>query len=48
MWNDLENKIVSYADDTTLYAEVSSPFDRINVANFLNRDLVEIQSWCSK
>ena len=30
MWNDLENKIISYSDDTTLYAEV--------IANSLNRD----------
>ena len=32
MWNDLENKIVSSADGTTLYAEVASPSDPINVA----------------
>ena len=25
MWNDLEKKIISYADDTTFYAEVASP-----------------------
>ena len=39
MWNDLENKIISYADETTLYAEVASASDRINFANSLNRDL---------
>ena len=44
MLNDLEKKIVSYDDDTTFYAEVSSPFDCINVANFLNRDFFKIQS----
>ena len=38
MWNDLENKIILHADDTTLYAEVVSPFDHISVANSLNRD----------
>ena len=37
MWNDLENKIISYADNTILYAEVASPSERINVANSLNR-----------
>ena len=37
MWNDLENKIVLYVDDTTLYAEVTSLSDCINVPNFLNR-----------
>ena len=32
MWNDLENEIISYADDTTLYAEIASPPERTNVA----------------
>ena len=44
MWKDLEKKIISYADDTSLYAEVASPFDRKNVTNSLNRDLTKIQS----
>ena len=35
-WSDLENKVISYADDTTLYAEIVPPFDFINVADFLN------------
>ena len=47
MWNVLENKIISYADDTNLYTEVASPSDRTNVDNSLNKDLVKIQSWCS-
>ena len=38
MLNDLENKNILYADDTTLYAEVASPSERTNVDNFLNRD----------
>ena len=46
-WNYLENKIISYADDTTLYAEVASLSDHIIVANSLNRELFKIQSWCS-
>ncbi len=46
MWTDLENKIVSYADDTTLYGNVNSPEDRAAVANSLNRDLLKIQSRC--
>ena len=37
MYNNLENKIVSYADDTTLYSEISTPPDRIKVADSLNR-----------
>ena len=48
MWNDLENKMISYADDTTLYAEIASPSDRINVFNSLNRDFAKIQLWGMK
>ena len=33
MWNDLENKIISYADNTTLYAEIVSPSEHTNIAN---------------
>ena len=47
MLYDLKNKIVLYADDTTLYAEVASPSDHINFAISLNRDLFKIQSCCS-
>ena len=43
MWNDLENKILSYTDDVTLYTEVASPYDHINVPNSLNGDLLKIQ-----
>ena len=42
MWNDLQDKIILYADDTTFYAEVTFLSDHINVANFLNRDLAKI------
>ena len=45
MWNDLENKIISYADDTTLYAEVASPSNLTNVVNSLNWYLAKIQSY---
>ena len=47
MSNDLENEIISYADDTTLFAEIASPSERTNVANSLNRDLAKILLWCS-
>ena len=47
MWNDLENKIILYANDTTLYAEVALPSDCVNVANSLNKDSLKILSWCS-
>ena len=46
MWNGLENKVVAYADDTSLYAEIKSPAERVSVADSLNRDLRKIQSWC--
>ena len=42
LWNDLENKNILYANDTTLYAEVAFTSDRINVANTLNRDFIKI------
>ena len=48
MWTDPENKIISFADNTSFYLEGASPSDHINVANSLNRDLVKIQSWHSK
>ena len=40
MWNDLKNKIVFYANNTTLCTEVASLSNCINVAISLNRDLV--------
>ena len=45
MWNNLENKIVSYADNTTLYSEVRTPPDWVKVVDSLNRDLLRIQNW---
>ena len=47
MWNDLENKIISFVDDTNLYVNIASVSDRINVANSLNRDLDITQLWFS-
>ena len=44
---DLENEIISYADDTTLYAEVVPPSGCLNFVDFLNIDLTEVHSWCS-
>ena len=45
MGNDLENKIISNADDSILYAKVASPFDCTNVGNSLNNYFTKIQSW---
>ena len=46
MWIGLENKLMAYADDTTLYSIVESPHDRAAVADSINRDLSKIQLWC--
>ena len=42
----LENKLIGYADDSTLMAVVASPGARVPVAEFLNRDLVRVNAWC--
>ena len=46
MWFDLENKLVAYADDATLFASVPSPISRPMIAESLNRDLARISAWC--
>ena len=38
----LENKLIGYADDSTLIAFVPSPGARVTVAESLNRDLVRV------
>ena len=43
----LENNVISFADDTTLYAKIASSFYCINVNNSSNIDLVKVQLWCS-
>ena len=35
----LENKLIGYADDSTLMAVVTSPGARVTIAESLNRDL---------
>ena len=42
----LENKLIGYADDSTLIADVPSPGVRVTVAESLNRDLVRVNAWC--
>ena len=42
----LENKLIGYADDSTLMAVVPSPGARVTVVESLNRDLVRVNSWC--
>ena len=42
----LENKLIGYADDSTLIAVVSSPGVRVAVAESLSRDLMKVSEWC--
>ena len=41
----LENKLVSYADDSTLIAVVPYPAVRVKVAESISRDLVNLSEW---
>ena len=42
----MENKLIGYADDSTLIAVVPSPGLRVAVAESLCRDLVKVSAWC--
>ena len=42
----LENKLIDYADDSTLMAVVPSPGVRVTVAESLIRDLGRVNEWC--
>ena len=42
----MENKLIGYADDSTLIAVVPSPGLRVAVAESLSRDLVKVSEWC--
>ena len=42
----MENKLIGYADDSTLMAVVSSPGIRFAVAESLIRDLGRVSEWC--
>ena len=46
LFSILENKLIGYADDSTLMAVVPSPGFRVTVAESLNRDLVRVNAWC--
>ena len=41
-----KNKLIGYADDSTLIAVVPSPGARVTVAESLSRDLVKVSEWC--
>ena len=42
----LENKLIGYADDSTLIAVVTSPGVRVTVAESLSSDFVKVSEWC--
>ena len=46
MWSGLENRLVAYADDATLFASVPSPHMMSFIADSLNKDLGKISTWC--
>ena len=47
MFELVQNRLYTYADDTTLLAVVRKPADRPAVAASINRDLAKIQEWCN-
>ena len=44
----VENELVNYADDSTLFSICNKPADRDYVAQSINRDLEQISLWCDK
>ena len=42
----LENKLIGYADDSTVMAVVPSPGIRVRVVEFLIRDHDRVSEWC--
>ena len=45
LFSILQNKLIGYADDSTLMAVVSSPGVRVTVAESLIRDLGRVSEW---
>ena len=46
LFSILDNKLIGYADDSTLIAVVPSPGVRVTVAKSLSHDLVKVSEWC--
>ena len=46
LFSILENKLIGYADDSTLMAVVPSPGVRVAVAESLIRDRGRVSEWC--
>ena len=47
LFSILENKLIGYADDSTLLSVLPSPAVRVTVAESLSRDLVKVSEWCA-
>ena len=45
LFSILENKLIGYADDSTLIAVVPSPCLKVAVAEPLSHDLVKVNEW---
>ena len=46
LFSIVKNKLIGYADDSTLIAVVKSPGLRVAVAESLCSDLVKVSAWC--
>ena len=46
LFSILENKMIGYADDSTLIAGWPSTGVRVRVPESLSRDLVKVSEWC--
>ena len=46
LFSILENKLIGYADDSTLMAVVPSPIVRVAVPESLISDLGRVSEWC--
>ena len=46
LFSILENKLIGYADNSTLIAVVPSAGVRVTVVASLSRDLVKVSEWC--
>ena len=44
----VENHIVGFADDTTIYVNIPGQFSQPQVMESLNQDLAALNSWCLK
>ena len=48
LFDVVENRLVNYADDSTLFSICNRPSDREYVAQSINRDLEQISLWCDR